>query len=341
VTTNSIKKVLILRFSSIGDIVLTTPVIRTIKTQLEDVEVHYGTKKAFQGIVENNPYVDKVHVLGDSLNDYVKTLKAEKFDYIIDLHNNLRTRIIKTRLSAKSSSFNKLNKEKWLLVNLKINKLPNKHIVDRYMEAAAPLGVVNDDAGLDYFIPEKDEVEHNWLPETHQNGYVAYVIGAQHATKKLPVNRMIELCDKINKPIILVGGPDEAEDAKAIEKFFARTEASAPYEETLLKLNKKAVIFNGCGKFNLNQSASLVKNATHVFSHDTGLMHVAAAFKKNIFSIWGNTIPSFGMYPYQTKFTILENNKINCRPCSKIGHQKCPKGHFKCMNEIVFDFWLP
>lgn len=335
-----VKKILILRFSSIGDIVLTTPVIRAVKLQLSDVEVHYATKKGFANMLENNPYVDKVHQLDDNLNNLVADLKAEKFDYIIDLHNNLRTKIIKLRLNVPSKSFDKLNWEKWLMVNMKVNKLPNQHIVDRYMEAASELGVKKDQFGLDYFIPEKDEVEKEWLPETHQKEYVAYVIGAQHNTKKLPFKRMVELCDKINKPIILIGGPEDAEMGEKVERFFEQTENSAPYEEKLTEMGKKAKIFSACGKFNLNQSASLVKNATYVFTHDTGLMHIAAAFKKNIFCIWGNTIPMFGMYPYKTKFTILENTKVNCRPCSKIGYQKCPKGHFDCMNKIVFDFWL-
>lgn len=337
----NIKKVLILRFSSIGDIVLTTPVIRAIKMQLPEVEVHYATKESYANMLENNPYVDKVHKLGEKLNDLVDALQAEKFDYIVDLHNNLRTRIVKLRLNVPSKAFSKLNWEKWLIVNMKVNKLPNQHIVDRYMEAASALGVKKDQFGLDYFIPEKDEVERTWLPETHQEEYVAYVIGAQYNTKKLPFNRMIELCDKINKPIILVGGPEDAEMGEKVTQFFEQTEESSPYEEKLAELGKKAKIFNACGKFNLNQSASLVKNASYVFTHDTGLMHIAAAFKKNIFSIWGNTIPMFGMYPYKTKFTILENTEVNCRPCSKIGFQKCPKGHFNCMNKIVFDFYLP
>ena len=337
----SIQKVLILRFSSIGDIVLTTPLMRAIKLQRPDVEVHYATKKQFASILENNPYVNKVHVLEDKLSDLVYQLKKEKFDYVLDLHKNLRTKLIKSRLGVPSSAFNKLNYEKWLKVNLKVDKLPNQHIVDRYFETAKELGVKNDGFGLDYFIPEKDKVEKNSLPDGFRDDYVAYVIGAQHQTKKLPVKRMIELCDKINKPVVIVGGPDDTEEGEQIEAFFHRGEKSAPLEEKLTELGKKTIIYNACGKYNLNQSASLVQQAKYVFTHDTGLMHIAAAFKKEIFCIWGNTIPSFGMYPYKTKFTILENNKVNCRPCSKIGYQKCPKGHFKCMNDIVFDFYLP
>lgn len=317
-------KVLLLRFSSIGDIVLTTPVIRTVKTQVDNAEVHFATKAGYKAILESNPYIDKVHCLEDDLRKLINQLRKEKFDFIIDLHNNLRTRIIKLALGAKSSSFDKLNYEKWLMVNFKINKLPHLHIVERYLAAAAPLGVKNDSLGLDYFIPDKDQVPVDWLPEEMRSGYVVYAIGGQHFTKKLPVERMIELCDKINRPIILLGGKEDLGNGDIVRERVTRS-----------------FIYNACGKFNLNQSASIVKQANYVFSHDTGLMHIAAAFRKEIFSIWGNTIPLFGMYPYRTRFSVLENNKLDCRPCSKIGYDKCPKGHFRCMYDTEFDFYLP
>lgn len=326
-------KILIIRFSSIGDIVLTTPVIRTIKTQLE-ADVHYVTKIRFKSILETNPYIDRLHYLDNSLKDLIHELRKEQFDYIIDLHNNLRTRIVKTALAVKSYSFNKLNIEKWLLVNLKINTLPSKHIVDRYLETARKLGVKNDALGLDYFIPDKDEVPFDWLPETHRSGFVAYAIGGQHETKKLPMNRMIVLCEKINQPIILLGGKEDAQAGDQLLKHFSEL-AGTPTTRS------KTIIYNACGVYNLNQSASILKRARYVFTHDTGLMHIAAAFKKEIFSIWGNTIPAFGMTPYRTRFSVLENPHLNCRPCSKIGFDKCPKRHFRCMNEISFDFYLP
>lgn len=334
-------KVLVLRFSSIGDIVLTTPVVRNLKKQLEGVEIHYATKPQFAFILNENPYIDKVHTLDGKVTELAKTLKKEHFDVVIDLHKNLKTKVIKTLLGVKSYAFNKLNVEKYIYVNFKINKMPNVHIVDRYMETVAELGVTNDDEGLDYFIPEKDYVEPDWLPETHRNGFIAFVIGGQHATKRLPVKRMIELCDKINKPIVLLGGKEDKEDAQTIEDFFHPLENKKEEDIIRNSLKKKAVIFNGVGKFNLNQSASLIEQSKAVFTHDTGLMHIAAAFKKEVFSIWGNTTPFFGMYPYKTKFTVFENNKVDCRPCSKIGYSKCPKGHFDCMNKVVFDFYIP
>ena len=333
-------KVLILRFSSIGDIVLTTPVIRILKTQLPDAEVHYATKEAYGSILSENPYVDKLHLLGGSLGELVADLKKKKFDVIIDLHHNLRTRIIKIRLGTKSYSFNKLNWEKWLLTKLKINKLPNIHIVDRYINAAKELGIHSDNLGLDYFVPETDEMPLDWLPESHQSGFAAVVVGAKFKTKQLPVNRMIELCDRINKPVVLLGGKEDESYAADIEKFFHEIDAGKAFEEGLEQLGKKTLIFNAVGKCNLNQSASLIQKSNWVFTHDTGLMHIAAAFKKPIFSVWGNTVPEFGMYPYRTQFTVFENKKLDCRPCSKIGYKQCPKGHFKCMNDLTFDFYL-
>ena len=331
-------KILVVRFSSIGDIVLTTPVVRTLKTQLE-ATVHYATKQEYISLLEGNPYIDKVHGLNSSLSDLVRELKSEKFDFIIDLHNNLRTQVLKLRLRKKAFTFNKLNLKKWILVNFKVNLLPNVHVVDRYMDTITPLGVKMDNLGLDYFIPEKDEVELSWLPETHQNGYAVFVLGAKFQTKQLPIKRMIELCDRINKPIVLVGGKEDELIANEIESFFQH--GSKEEEKEIEALNKKTIIFNGCGKFSINQSASIISQANWVFTHDTGMMHIAAAFKKPVYSIWGNTIPAFGMYPYRTQFTVFENNQINCRPCSKIGFDKCPKGHFKCMNNLVFDFYLP
>jgi ADP-heptose:LPS heptosyltransferase len=338
----TLKKVLVIRFSSIGDIVLATPVVRALKVQLEEPsEVHFCTKIQYKSIVADNPYIDKVIYLEESLLKLIQLLKNENYDYIIDLHHNLRSQIIKKLLGIKSSSFNKLNFEKWMMVRFKKNKLPNIHIVDRYMATLQPLGIKGDSLGLDYFIPEKDVVQLDNFPSTFHKGYVAYAIGGQHNTKILPVNRIIELCDKINKPIILLGGKEDFDNGETVANFFRKTPQSQSYEESLLSLNKKTEVYNACGRYNLNQSASILKQAQIVFSHDTGMMHIASAFKKEIFTIWGNTIPGFGMYPYRTKFTILENNRLSCRPCSKIGYPRCPLGHFKCMNDIIFDFYIP
>ncbi|KQS31184.1 glycosyltransferase family 9 protein [Dyadobacter sp. Leaf189] len=318
---NKPAKFLILRFSSIGDIILTTPVVRCLKKQYPGAEIHYFTKSKFEFLLRDNPYIDKIWLLEKNTKELLAQLKAENFDYLIDLHHNVRTLRIKFALGVPAVSFKKLNVQKWLLTQFKINYLPDVHIVDRNMDTLKGFGVVNDAEGLDYFIPYKDHVETGWLPAAHQNGFVAYAIGGQHGTKKLPVERMIELCKKINYPTILLGGPEDFDNGEKIT-------AALP----------GGLIFNSCGKYNFNQSASLIRHAKIVFSHDTGLMHVAAAFRKKVYSIWGNTVPEFGMYPYKTTFEVLERKGLSCRPCSKIGYKSCPQKHFKCMNEISFSF---
>lgn len=312
-------KILVVRFSSIGDIVLTTPILRSLKQQLNDVQVHYITKKQFSSVIENNPYVDKLYTVTNSLSEVIPALKKENYDYIIDLHHNLRTLKLKIALGKKSFSFNKLNFEKFLMVSFKQNKLPKLHIVERYFKTVESIGVKNDHKGLDYFIPDKDVVDvKKFLPEIFQTGFNALVVGGSYFTKQIPLSKLKEICNKSKLPLVLLGGKEDAVIAKEIESFFI--------DKTI----------NFCGKLNLNQSASLIQQSQTVITSDTGLMHIAAAYKKNIISLWGNTIPEFGMGAYLAgnQSQILEVKNLSCRPCSKLGYKKCPKGHFKCMNDI-------
>ncbi|MEN8117340.1 MAG: glycosyltransferase family 9 protein [Bacteroidota bacterium] len=311
-------KFLVIRFSSIGDIVLTSPVVRGLKQQVENAEVHFAVKQKFAGIITSNPNIDKVHFLGENLTDLIAELEKEQFDYIIDLHNNLRSNKVKRRLKIPSFTVKKLNIQKWLLVWLKINKLPDLHIVDRYLDTISVLNATNDNQGLDFFIPEGDEFKWEELPGPFQKGYVAFVISGTYFTKKLPAPKVAEICQNIDFPIILLGGESESEAGE------------------LVMSQSKGNVLNYVGKVSLNQSASLVRDANVVLANDTGLMHIAAAFKKKILSFWGNTVPVFGMIPYQPDPVSekLEVEGLKCRPCSKIGYQKCPRKHFKCMEEI-------
>jgi len=310
-------KFLILRFSSIGDIVLTTPVVRCIKQQLPDAQIHYLTKPAFKIILEHNPHITQVHLLDKPLLQKIAELKLLGFDYIIDLHNNLRTRIIKSVIDVPSFSFDKLNTEKAQLIHFKINTLPNTHIVDRYMETISSFGVINDGEGLDYFIPAGINISDEVLFLTSKP-YTAIAIGAQHSTKRLPTQKLMEVCKNINTNIILLGGKEDEQTGEEIAK------------------QSGSHVVNLSGKLSLHQSAWVVKQAQKVITHDTGLMHIAAALKKPIISIWGNTVPEFGMTPYYGHYNInqqlFEVNNLSCRPCSKIGFKTCPKAHFNCMN---------
>lgn len=311
-----LKKILVIRFSSIGDIVLTTPVLRCLKQQLPGVQIHYLTKSGFGSLLKANPYIDKLHFFEKDLKGLMEELKEEDFDEIIDLHSNMRSRRIIVALRIPFKMIKKLNIKKWLLVNFHIDLLPKVHLVDRYMNTVHHLGIVNDHKGLDHFIPQEDEVDIKTLPAPFNTGYIAFAIGGQHATKRLPDSMILEICKKIQKPVVLLGGK---EDVQTADKIIS----------TLGESN----IFNGCGKYNINQSSSLVKQSIKVIAHDTGLMHIAAAFKKDIISVWGNTVPEFGMYPYLPgeNSMVFEVKDLPCRPCTKLGYPQCPQVHFNCM----------
>ena len=313
-------KILVVRFSSIGDIVLTSSVVRAVKQQLPNVELHFLTKEQFSGIVSDNPHVDRVFTMKKSIDEVVDALKKENYDWVIDLHNNIRTTSLKRKLGVKSTTFNKLNIRKFFLVKFKINRMPKVHVVERYFDAVKTLGVKNDNLPGDYFIPEKDIVDTLSELAMNPKEYISLAIGAQFKTKQMPVNLLVEIADAATKPVVIVGG--------MMDKNVAL--------EVLSKTTNKHVV-NTCGDYNLNQSASIVSQSYKLVTNDTGMMHIAACFDVPIVSVWGNTTPNLGMYPYYPNkpelFSIHQVENLGCRPCSKIGFQECPKKHFKCMSE--------
>jgi ADP-heptose:LPS heptosyltransferase len=322
-----LKKILIIRFSSIGDIVLASPVFRCVKKQLENTSVHFLTKQSFKAVTQHNPYIDQFHYFDNNMGEIMDILKAESFDCVIDLHNNIRSNKIKNALGVKSYTINKLTLQKFFLTKLKLNFMPGNHITQRSLQTVEAIGIKDDGLGLDYFIAEHDEVSINDIPASHHLGYVAIVIGANHYTKKLPVYKLQELCQKINYPIILIGGKDEINEGESIAAV------------------DNIKIYNACGKFSLNESADLVKKSKLVVSHDTGFQYIACAFQKQVLAIWGGTSPKLDVEPYygsrvnNNLSSFYENISLNlwCQPCSKYGRSSCPLGHFKCMKKQDID----
>lgn len=306
--------------------VLTTPIIRCLKNQIAGSEIHYLTKKQFEPVIKANPYLSKIFTIDRSVGEVTDALRREKYDLIIDLHRNFRSAAVKFALQRRYQTFPKVNFRKWLLVNFKIDLLPQVHLVDRYFLAVNKLGVKNDQAGLDYFIPPDDQLKKEHLPELFRNGFVALVIGGRHATKQMPVEKLAELLRLTDKPVILLGGKEDEDTGQLIARL------SGDH------------VWSGCGRYNINQSASILKLSRVVVTHDTGLMHIASAFRKPVISIWGNTVPRFGMYPYmpgdEEKVVYSEVKGLSCRPCSKLGYPSCPKKHFRCMNDQNLNFLI-
>jgi len=308
----SLKKVLIIRFSSIGDIILTTPVLRCIKQQL-GVEVHYLTKKSFSGLLQHNPYVDALHCIDKEIGpELIEKLKAEQFDFLVDLHGNWRSLRIKKALGLPSKTFAKLNLQKWLLIHLGIDLMPRQHVADRYLDTLTHIGVSNDHKGLDYFMAPETSVDVDL-----NKPFIAWSIGGSFTPKKLDTAQVVDVCNKMDVPVYLLGGSQEVEEA-----------------ETIIEACGQPNIKSFCGKLSLDQTALLIKNSRVLLSNDTGLMHIGAAFKKSIVSFWGCTKPSLGFAPYAAASDSVEIlSKISKRPCSKHG-KSCKHKSLGCIKFI-------
>jgi len=314
------KKILIIRLSSIGDVILTTPIIRAVKQAYKEDMLHFAIKQEFKTVIESNPYINKIHTYNGNMLALIRELKAENFSYIIDLQNNIRSKRIISTLRKPYGTFPKLNFKKWLTVGFKLNCLPDCHIVDRYFEATKDLNVFQDGHGLDFFISSQEAYKEDNLPAVFEDGFVTVSLGSMHGTKRIPTYKVIEIARMLHLPIMLLGGKDVELEG----------------EEIVSALGDRA--YNGCGRFSLHQTASLIRQSSCLLTGDTGLMHMAAALQTPIASLWGNTIPEFGMYPYMLQhralFRIFETSRLSCRPCSKLGYKKCPLKHFRCMNQI-------
>ncbi|RYY06234.1 MAG: glycosyltransferase family 9 protein [Sphingobacteriaceae bacterium] len=299
-----------------GDIIYTTPVVRCLKTQLQNAEIHFLTKPNFKYIYEGNPFLDKLLLLQKNLNDTICEIKAEKYDYLIDLHNNLRTSIIKFKTGIPASTFQKKPVLKWLFLKWRINFISKKHLVERYLETVEFLNVKNDNQPINYYIKQPYQLSA-LLPQSHQNKFIVFIIGATHFTKRMPNEKVARICAKTDMPVILLGGTDVWENGEEI---------------ALINSDK---IYNACGKLTLDQSVFVMKNAVKIIGFDTGLTHIAEAFDIPIASIWGSTVPELvGVWPYQNKNAQVIELDLDCRPCSKYGLEKCPLGHFKCLRDI-------
>ncbi|RXK47596.1 glycosyltransferase family 9 protein [Aquirufa rosea] len=310
-------KILCIRFSSLGDIVLTTPIIRTLKTRYPNAQIHVATKQSYANLWQGNPYVHQVHCYQDNLWKLASELRNEGFDAVIDLHKNIRSHLLCFLLGKIPYQIDKFTRERKLLVKKKINYLPKKHLVDRYFDSLKKLDIRSDGQGLDFFIPKGQELNpKEWGIE---GKYIVYAIGAQYTTKVLSYPKMIELCDRIQGKLVLIG---DAWD----EHFAYRLQTLFPEK-----------VINMCNRTSVAGSASLMKQAEFVIAHDSSMMHIAAALKKKLFVLWGATHSDFGFYPYQTEYTSVEMSSLDCRPCSTQGTNYCPLGHFDCLNKVSLE----
>ena len=308
------KKALIIRFSSIGDIILTTPSIRCLSIQ-GDYQVDLLTHERFAHVLKDNPYLNKIIAFTEDLSILSRQIIEEEYTVIIDLHKSIRSYLLRVLLRQKVYGFNKLRIKRWWRVLSKQRMSHDRHIALRFVDALKPLGINYDNQGLDFFISEEEQVSL----EAHKYDYqIGLVTGANFYTKSIPLMISKKLIEQ-NTSILfhLIGGKKEIT-------------STAP-------LNVYDNVFNHCGKISLAQSASVIDQCDLIVTTDTSMMHIASARNKNIIAIFGGTVTDFGFFPLLKEagnYSIVENNQLHCRPCSKSGRNYCPKGHFKCMNDI-------
>lgn len=320
------QKILVIRFSSIGDIVLTSPVVRILRKNYPEAEIHFITKANFVEQLLNHPELFKIWSFEKSFKEVIQDLKRCQFDLVVDLHKNLRSYLLTLQLGQTTIRFSKLTFKKFLYTQFKINWLPTIHLVDRYLNALKKNGLEVDEEGLEYFLNEKSIKEAEKLLLNLEGKFIAVALGAAHFTKSPPELLWKNILTKSPIPVVLLGGNKEISLSLQLEKFLAESELK---------------VINTVGKVDINITAALVAKSALVICPDTGIMHIAAAFHKPIVSIWGNTTRSFGMWPYYGRHEppsfISEVTELSCRPCSKIGYSACPKKHFNCMNKINHD----
>ncbi|RQV96931.1 MAG: glycosyltransferase family 9 protein [Calditrichaeota bacterium] len=320
-------KFLIIRLSSIGDILLTTPFIRQIKIAYPDSEIHFLIKKEFLDLIKCNPYLDKI-IYYDSetgktgLRDIALELKGYHYSHVFDLHNNFRSKYVCHKLSgSRMYSIHKDKIKRALLVFFKINRYDKiVTIPERYLNVGSALNIKDDFEGLEIFWDSQTDQNIDNLIKEHSISSKIIIIGpgAGHFTKRWPIEYFKELVHGLTEnnsfTTIVLGSLDEHE------------------EFNCLLINNN--VFNFAGRLSLLESAALIKRSKCVVSNDSGLMHLATAVKVPVIAIFGSTVKELGFFPYRSENYVFENLELKCRPCSHLGKNKCPKGHFKCMLSI-------
>jgi heptosyltransferase-2 len=314
---NSINKILIIRLSSFGDILLTTPLLRTLKTSKPKLQIDFILREEYEDLLKNNTYINRIYKYTNhkfEKQNIFNSLLNEEYDLTIDLQNNIRSRELVRWLKCDKLKFKKNNFKKFLLVRFKINKLRSAPPISvRYFNVLNNMTL--DEEGLDFFT--NNEIDSNLKDADNLIGLCP---GARHFTKQWPKEYFIELGKKLENEgykVVLFGGADEVKTCNEIvEKL-----------QNALNLSHTSIL----------QLGADMKMCKAIYTNDSGLMHLASAVKVPVISFFGCTVKEFGFFPYNAKSVVLENKNLSCRPCTHIGRSSCPKTHFNCMRQITPD----
>ena len=322
------QSICIIRLTSLGDIVLLTPLIRVMRKTWPNARIDMIISEHCADIMRFNPHIDNLHIINTKKGTaaFLKqwlTLKTSlpNFDLAIDVHCSLRSRLLRKGIAKKVVKYDPARAYKRDLVKNK-TRIPIDSIISvphRYFTALRDFPeIFPDNQGLEFWLEKEKELSA--YPQQHIGGQrIILAPGAKHATKRWPARHFAELIDLLfqqyHLPIALIGGPDDAELCEEIQKLVS-------FE-----------VENVTGTMTLHELAEFMDTAKCIIGNDSGLMHIAAARHIPIITIFGSTVPEFGFLPYHTTFQIA-SIELPCKPCTHIGKEKCPLGHFSCMNDL-------
>ena len=329
-------KTLVIRLSSIGDVVLASPLIRVFRKQFPSAQIDFVVRKEYAELVRFNPNISTtIEFDADGgfkeLQLLKENIRQERYDLILDIHNSLRSRYLRFFSGAKKVVvIDKRIIARTMLVRFKKNFYRNiVSIADRYIETVKDYGVENDNRGLEIFITDKIRSNVSEKLASFNLHRFEKVIGfcpsAKHETKRWPAERFIDtgvqIAKKLNAKILLFGGIADGSLCQTIVHSINQVTGMERASDL-------------SGQFSLLETASAMEYCDIVLTNDSGLMHIAAAMKKKVIAIFGSTVREFGFFPVGTESVIVERNGLYCRPCSHIGRDSCPEKHFRCMKEI-------
>ncbi|HYT63337.1 MAG TPA: glycosyltransferase family 9 protein [Gemmatimonadales bacterium] len=316
-------RVLCVRFSSIGDVLLTTPLVRALHRRHPDAELYFVTKRAMAPLVIENPHLTEVIALepGERIIDLARRLRAIGPTHGLDLHGSLRSAALRWLVPCRWSGYSKRRLARTTLISTKIN-LYGRHVPvpERYFEAARALDVAPDGGPPEFFLaPAARAHMTHWLPEVglEQQRFAVIAPGAAHATKRWPLHHWQTLTERLRQlgyGIVAVGGPEDRELVNGLGLGVA----------------------NVAGEFTLQETGACLARASVVVSGDTGVMHMATGVGARVVALFGPTVEPFGFFPSANGAVVLERD-LSCRPCSAMGTERCPLGHHRCLEDILPD----
>lgn len=325
------KRILIVRFSSLGDILLTTPLVRALKQRFPGCQLDYLTGSRYQELLTANPHIDGIISLhsGTGIAETRKTaarLADRNYDVLIDVHGSVRSLLFRwgSRIPV-VLTFKKLRFQRSVLILLKRSIYPDdRSMALRMLDTAASLGIRDDGGGLDFFVNEDVKQEALRLIAAErppgQGGLIGLAPGARHNTKRWLIDRWRQLAkmlvEKHDATIVVLGGDNDRGIGNQVSDG--------------LGIRAR----NCAGQLTLAGSAAVLSHCRAVITNDTGVLHMAAARQVPVVAIFGPTVRAFGFYPFRVPYRIVERS-LYCRPCTTKGSPRCPLGHFRCMKEIA------